>query len=224
MKVLPPAEALKYWSDKVILSPEEYKELASEAKHLAFSVSEMARADHVQAVYDAIQDGIRDGKPFGEFKREAGEFFDGLGWGGSSENRAELVYHNAVSQAYSAGHSQQLDADRDIFPHRRYVCSLRATRPEHRRLHGLVLRSDDPVWSTMYTPNGHRCECDIEGVAGYSGKVVTGAELNFQPDPGWAGNPGRTGLADQDARFASRIEQYPEFLAADVASRLSNEE
>lgn len=35
-----------------------------------------------------------------------------------------------------------------------YISILdRRTSPEHRAMHGMILRYDDPIWNTMYPPN-----------------------------------------------------------------------
>jgi uncharacterized protein with gpF-like domain len=223
MKILPPKEALKYWAQKIVITPDEYAALADDVKNLAFSVADLQRSDLVQDVYDMLQEAIAGGQPFGDFQEALGDALEGLGWGGSEQHRAKLVYHNAVSTAYSAGHSQQLDADADIFPYRRYVCTLQNTRDSHAIMHNMILRSDDPAWDRIYTPNGHNCACDVEGVMAASPDQVRSG-VGLSADPGWGGNPGRDWLAKNAAMEEEKLKNYTGFVADDYRQRKQTHE
>ncbi|HEP9359748.1 TPA: minor capsid protein, partial [Pseudomonas aeruginosa] len=39
------------------------------------------------------------------------------------------------------------------------------TRPSHAALNGVVYRHDDPVWSSIYPPNGFNCRCRVTAIS-----------------------------------------------------------
>ena len=90
-----------------------------------------------------------------------------------------------------------------------YVAKVDAlSRPSHAALDGKVWRADDPIWQTIYPPNGRGCRCMVralteEGAAErgiqvnteskmerkevrvVSWKEPNGERRSFAPDPGW---------------------------------------
>ncbi|MBA1302629.1 phage head morphogenesis protein, partial [Pseudomonas carnis] len=50
----------------------------------------------------------------------------------------------------------------DTHPYWMYVAILDGkTRPSHRALHGQVFRHDDPIWASIFPPNGFNCRCRV---------------------------------------------------------------
>lgn len=39
------------------------------------------------------------------------------------------------------------------------------TRPSHSALHGRVWRADDPIWNSLYPPNGWNCRCRVRALS-----------------------------------------------------------
>lgn len=76
-------------------------------------------------------------------------------------------------------------------------------RPAHAALDGKVFRSDDPVWATIYPPNGWNCRCDVVAVFSHGGQLVEGKtasellgdELARMRKGGFDTNPAMTGVA-----------------------------
>lgn len=54
-------------------------------------------------------------------------------------------------------------ANKENRPYWRYKCQfLPGSRDSHKALHGKVFRADDPIWQTMFPPNGWGCQCEVE--------------------------------------------------------------
>lgn len=90
-----------------------------------------------------------------------------------------------------------------------YVAKVDAmSRPSHAALDGKVWRAEDPIWQTIYPPNGRGCRCRVralteEDVAERGLQVNTESKVeqkevrvaswkepseerrSFAPDPGW---------------------------------------
>lgn len=98
-------------------------------------------------------------KNFGDFEREAGKVVEqyNRNW-----LKAEYAHATNFSQAASTylRHKERVDAGYEWWRYKTVGDSR--VRPEHQRLNGVTLRHDDPLWDTIYPPNGWRCRCYVE--------------------------------------------------------------
>lgn len=70
-----------------------------------------------------------------------------------------------MNSAYAVGRYKQQMEDVDFAPYFQYQCILdNRTRPAHKAMHGKVFRYDDPIWQTMYPPNGWNCRCFVNSL------------------------------------------------------------
>lgn len=105
----------------------------------------------------------RDSKGFAEFKRRTEE-------SGLLENYnrryLETEYVNAVNTGMQSSRWYQMQASADALPFGEYWTQQDdRVREAHRALDGLILRLDDPKWSTIWPPNGWNCRCTVLPVA-----------------------------------------------------------
>lgn len=69
----------------------------------------------------------------------------------------------ATNSAYQAAQWQRLQGVKDIYPAYRYKTrNDDRVRDEHALLHDIVARASDPIWQTIWPPNGWNCRCYIE--------------------------------------------------------------
>lgn len=122
---------------------------------------------------------IKEGWSEGKFVKNASEMFEKKGWTGKKEvtnpktgevetvelgtsRRIKTIFRCNMSSAYSVGRYKQQLEDADVAPYFQY-CSVMdgRTRPAHQAMNGKAFRYDDPIWNTMYPPNGWNCRCTV---------------------------------------------------------------
>nr|WP_277875923.1 phage minor head protein [Acetobacter fallax] len=118
----------------------------------------------------AVGKALTDGTTLAEFRTDFDSIVTRRGWEftGTAGWRADLIYSQNLSNAYSAGNYRQLTTPEalDIFPYWQYqhhVCQH--PRHDHEAWGGMILRADDPWWNTHWPPNGWRCHCTVEPVS-----------------------------------------------------------
>lgn len=71
-------------------------------------------------------------------------------------------YHAALRVGAAASSYQRLLSTADVYPFWEYqTVEDDAVRPEHQKLHGIVLPWDDPRWDKIFPPNGWNCRCYV---------------------------------------------------------------
>lgn len=74
--------------------------------------------------------------------------------------KTEYITAGAVAESTATYH--RLMSQTEIFPYWEYkTLDDGKVRPEHVKLHGLVLPANDPLWQKIYPPNGWRCRCYV---------------------------------------------------------------
>ncbi|WP_282803045.1 phage head morphogenesis protein [Bombella apis] len=229
---LPPSEAISFFRQKNLVPTERWGEVMNEAHARGFAVAGAAGQALLTDMKAAINSALTDGRTLQEFQRDFEQIAKTHKWdyNGSPGWRARIIYSTNLATAYSAGQFAQLDTDeaRDIFPCWEYVHhECQHPRLDHLAWSGLVLRNDDPWWTTHYPPNGWRCHCTVRPVSRSEmksrGLVVNKAPpLDLRPwrnpatgktemvprgiDPSFAYNPG---MAWKEKRLALEAAQPP---------------
>ena len=170
-----PEAAVRYLESKGLRITWNWGEMLDEAHARAFTVAKAARLDIVQDIRRAVIDAANNGKTLKQFSGELTPLLQAKGWWGKqvivdgqgnaevvqlgSPRRLKTIYQTNLQSAYMAGRMQaQMAAD--AFPYLQYVAVLDGrTRPSHRDLDGKVFRKDDPIWQSIYPPNGYNCRC-----------------------------------------------------------------
>lgn len=193
-ETLPFDEAIKFFRDKAVLTPDKYRQIGTEAQAKAFSLAGVARMDVLADVYGAIEKATTQGTTFQDFKKDARSIMAKRGWEGLNPYRLETIFRTNIQQAYQAGHYQRQRELIKTRPYWQYVAVMDGrTRPAHRAMNGKVVRADDPFWSVNYPPNGFRCRCTVRSLSG-SEMTRENLAVDANPvdvaDPGFGTNPG----------------------------------
>ena len=262
-----PEEIVKYFESKGLKTSYDWREIYEEAHAKSFTVAKMMNADLLNDTHDMLTKAIKEGWSAGHFQKEAGELFKKKGWDGVREvknpktgevetvelgtpRRIKNIFKNNINSAYAVGRYKQQLEDVDIAPYFQYMCILdEATRPEHKAMHEKVFRYDDPIWESLYPPNGWGCRCfvrslsenelknlelkveksgsalqeidtgDIRPVAGYSFKVGN-QDYTLQADAGWSTNLGAHAW-NIDLSAYRKIEKLPQELKDTFISQMA---
>ena len=189
---MPFADALKIAAARGVVLPDEYYSSAYTdiMRRNAFTISDMARIDQIQAVVDFLnKDVLAKGGTFYEFKKEAARKSWAL-----PAYRLETVMRNHMQNAYQAGHWKSFRAHKERRPFLMYdSINDSRTRPSHRALDGVIKAVDDPFWATHSPPLGHNCRCSLrsltrEQTVARNGPTQ-GVPAEGNPDPGWGVHP-----------------------------------
>ena len=223
------------------------------ADHAAlFTVAKSAGHDILEDIWKALLKALEDGETLEEFSRRIKPVLVGKGWWGEaveedpltgehvrvqlgSMRRLRIIFDANMRVSYAAGHWSHFEQNRTRRPFLRYVAVQDGlTRPDHQRLHNLVLPIDDPFWNLYAPPNGWNCRCTLQSLSrgDIDRLLAEGEDLKFEAppisfrawtnkrtgevrqipdgiDPGWDYNPGRAGHAATVQRLESRGE--PDF-------------
>lgn len=177
-------EAVDFIRQKLNLPTEHYDDIIQSAHDRAFMVAGVTKADLLEDFRQAIDKATAEGKSIGWFRDNFDDFVNKHGWAYNGERdwRTRIIYTTNIRTSYAAGRYAQLN-DPDLLsvrPYWKYLHndSVMHPRPLHQSWSGMVLRHDDPFWSTHFPPNGWGCRCYIQAVrpSEYKGRPEIKAE------------------------------------------------
>lgn len=196
--------AAEYFLQKLNIPTARWTDLWQGQHARAFTVAGAMRDDLLADLRAAVQDAVANGTSFATFQARFEEIVARHGWTGwtgeGSEAgrawRARVIYKTNMITAHAAGRYRQM-TDPDTLAHMPYWQyrhnSLENPREEHQAWHGMVLRWDDPWWSTHYPPNGWGCRCDVRPISermlrkmGKTGPDKAPGPGKGDPPPEWA--------------------------------------
>lgn len=183
---LPNIEAYKHFDGKTLLTSNHYAEIWAYEHALAFTVARIANQDMLSEVHQAVHQAIDNGTSFADFadfKKTLKSYLMAKGWLAPSfkndnvdddkvrfdqyqkhiGHRLRTIYHTNKSTAYAAGRWQRIQRTKQAFPYLQYMPSLSSQkRDEHKGYYGLVRLVDDPIWQSIFPPNGYGCKCWVK--------------------------------------------------------------
>ena len=182
---LKPHEAIRYFESKGLKLTKGWNELWQAAHVKAFTVAHVAKMDVLLDIHSALRDALHDGMTEQAFMDALTPRLQAKGWWGKaidkgtgevletypgtsipvqygSPTRLRLIYQQNMQTAHMAGRYQQLMDGAWTTPLWQYIAVKDSNaRPTHSALHGRVWRHDDPIWDTLYPPNGWNCRCRV---------------------------------------------------------------
>ena len=178
---LPPADAVKYFESKGYTLSWNWYDTWQEAHIKAFTVAKVMQMDILRDIRDAVDDAIRKGTTFEQFRKDLEPKLRAKGWWGKQEvegptgkqkvqlgspYRLRTIYAVNTQTAYMAGRYKGMAENIENRPYWQYIQLERRTkRAEHAVLDGKVFPADDPIWQTHYPPNGWRCACRVRALS-----------------------------------------------------------
>lgn len=188
---LPPERAIEYFRAKGMRISANAQAMTAQAHASAFTVAGVFKAEALGDIRGALDQALADGQTFDQFVKGLKPKLQAQGWWGGkpydpatgeiipgrgmTPRRLKTVFETNLQSAYSAGRYQAQLENADQRPIWEYVAILDSrTRPRHRALAGRAFRFDDPVWASIYPPNGYRCRC----------RVRTRSEAEFKAEGG----------------------------------------
>ena len=162
---LPFDEAVKYFGDRLSMTPSQFKKLAEGYRSMAFTVSAYSSIQIIRQFHDALLKAIEGGETMENFRSQINSFLTDKGYDGITPFQADNIYRTNVQTAYQVGHYNSMTdpAVKKLRPYWQYdAVNDRSTRRSHLAMDGRVFPADSPVWDTWYPPNGYRCRCSVQ--------------------------------------------------------------
>ncbi|PAY00146.1 phage head morphogenesis protein [Pseudoalteromonas sp. HM-SA03] len=173
----PPTDAVAYFKSKGYAISDEWHDVLTTAHAKAFTVARVQSMEVLEAIRKKVDSAIAEGLTAKQFREQLTPELQRLGWWGKTKNeqgdeiqlgspyRLNNIYRTNLQTAYMSGRYRRMLARSKTHPYWQYVAIDDAqTRPEHRLLHGKVFRFDDPIWQTIFPPNGWGCRCRVRAL------------------------------------------------------------
>jgi SPP1 gp7 family putative phage head morphogenesis protein len=154
-------EAIAAFRRRVPMTDAEWDALEAEERLFAFKVANVAQADLVQDVFDALERAIETGTTADEFEAEIGAQL-AEAWGGEDPVAVEMIFRTNVMSAYTSGAHEILSSPeaKEARPYWAYaLIDDDRLCPICGEFEGVVLPADDPFWLTHIPPLHIGCRC-----------------------------------------------------------------
>jgi SPP1 gp7 family putative phage head morphogenesis protein len=175
---LEPAKAMAYLQQKGYAITWRWQDLLDHAHDQAFTVAKAMRLDLLSDIRGALEVALQQGQTLKQFTANLQPTLQAQGWWGQhvivdsqgtaervqlgSPRRLRTIYQTNLQSAYMAGRKASMEQTTDTHPYWMYIAVLDGkTRSSHRAMHGQVFRHDDPLWQTVFPPNGFNCRCRV---------------------------------------------------------------
>ncbi|MBV2081455.1 MULTISPECIES: phage minor head protein [Pseudomonas] len=211
---LEPEQAIAYLKSKGYAITWNWQEMVDQAHDISFTVAKAMRLDLLSDIRGALETALQSGQTLKQFIADLQPVLESQGWWGKqvivdsqgvgemvqlgSPRRLKTIYQTNLQSAYMAGRKASMEETTDTHPYWMYVAILDGkTRPSHRALHGQVFRHDDPIWASIFPPNGFNCRCRVvaltESAVKRRGLRVVSSEGNMFTETVETGVNKRTG-------------------------------
>lgn len=213
-----PRQALDYIRNKKLRPAFSYKDVWNEEHAAAFTVAKAMQLDVLSDIKGAVEKAIENGTTFEQFKKELKPTLMQKGWWGrremtdpltgrtvdaqlGSDRRLRTIYQTNLRSAFQKGqYDRTMESDSHPYLMYKIGASVRH-REQHLKWNNLILPKDDPLWNSIFPPNGYGCKCytvavtearkqryERDGVPAYSPDAHKTVRLPVQtsaPKPGY---------------------------------------
>ncbi len=210
---LPFEAAISFFRQKFNVPTKHWRQVYVAAHAHSFMVAGASSRALLGDFRSAVDKAIAEGTTLAEFRSDFDAIVERHGWShtGGRNWRSRVIFETNIRSAYAAGryHQMTLPGTLEAFPFWQYNHSgSNHPRQNHLSWDGLVLRANDPFWSTNYPPNGWGCGCfpTVVSNSGLARQGKTGpdhspdlrqlgTDVPLGVDPGFEWNPGQRWLS-----------------------------
>lgn len=171
-----PRQALDYIKNKSLRPAFSYKDVWNEEHAAAFTVAKAMQLDVLSDIKTAVEKAVENGTTFEQFKKDLKPTLMQKGWWGrremadqltgetvdaqlGSDRRLNTIYQTNLRSAYQKGQYDRTMAS-DAHPYLMYRIGASVRhREQHLKWANLILPKDDPLWNSIFPPNGYGCKC-----------------------------------------------------------------
>ncbi len=202
-----PEKAIKYLKNKIPVDEKTWKKLSDDAKASAFYIKNTSKLVLINSIKEKLLEAIEKGKTYSEFKKEVEDIFNVLNKNFNEDYIRTMFYTNIYS-VINAERYKTLMQDEYTEWLTYYTANDDRVRENHRLLHGFTARKDDPVWDSIFPPNGFNCRCIVRR-SEKPGEFP--AKAPAEPDKGFSYNPAKANRSKLVEALKNQ-EKYKEYL------------
>lgn len=222
----PYGKATQFMQDRLKLDPKDIVELRQKYGDTAINVTRGLGAEAEARAHVATARVVGEGMHVRQGIQELRKEFDAIGLSPKHPWLMETLVRTQIQVAYGAGRwnaNQDPDIAEIIKGYEYVTVGDDRVRPTHAALEGTKLPSNDPMWGSIWPPNGFNCRCttieifdeDFEYKPPSDQKEIDGVMVRPGPDVGWAMNPG---MVHQDAMGRLKPQIIPKLMPKSIIS------
>lgn len=167
---------------------------------VGFTVAKMMDADLLADTKAALEHAMQSGEPYHQFVKKMKPYLMARGWWGEqvmtdpvdgvaktvqlgSTRRLRVIFQTNMATAYAAGQWARVQEDKREFPYLKYIASTaEQKRASHMAFYGRIWRVDDPIWQSIFPPNGYGCQCTVRQLTAKQALRERGEDISKQPE------------------------------------------
>ena len=191
-----PDEAVDFFNSLVPMTSAQWEALDSYGRAVSWTIAGAQEQLVVRTARDAIAESLASGKARREAVKDLAARLDAAGFAPANPHHVGLVFDQAVATSQNAGRyrAQRSEGAATYLPWWIYeTMGDDRVRDEHAILHGFSAMTTDPIWDSLYPPNGFRCRCMAVADRRPSDKGEFPSAFKMYadeiPEPGFAVNP-----------------------------------
>lgn len=210
--------ALEKFLKKGIISPQEFKAAEAEIKAIAFSVQRIEDLQALPILKESLAAYLKNGGVLKNWIDELPSLFQDLGYTVKAPDltpwHLETIFRTNQHSVFNAAKYEAYKTDNYVTGMTYITVGDNRVRLEHAELDGLTFAKNDPIWESIYPPNGYNCRCTTQPVSDYymrsnnlqySTLTADQAEAVSKVNPDFQGKLGIMGLNDRLEKYAAEL-------------------
>jgi len=183
-----PDKAIEWFNNKGLVESWNWYDLWEEQHATAFTVAKSMQYDILSDIRDAIKQAQGQGLTKRQFRKLLESKLKSKGWWGrqtvinpktgkqqivqlGSAWRLNTIYKTNMQAAMMAGRWKQFWENKSDRPYLQYIAVMdSSTRKSHAALHGKIFHIEDPIWHSIWPPNGFNCRCRVRALTSKQAK------------------------------------------------------
>lgn len=192
--------ALEHLKSKMLLPSFSHYDVWLYEHAVGFAVAKMMNADLLQTTKSALEHAMQSGESYDKFVKNLKPYLMAQGWWGESvmtdpvdgvaktvqlgsTRRLRVIFQTNLATAYAAGQWARVQEDKADFPYLKYIASTaEQKRASHMTYYGKIWRVDEPIWQSIFPPNGYGCQCTVRQLNEKQALRERGEDISRQPE------------------------------------------
>lgn len=192
--------ALNHLSQKTLLPGFSHYDVWLHEHAVAFSVAKMMNEDLLQTTKNALTESLKKGESYADFAKKLKPYLMKAGWWGEqimrdpkdgiakpvqlgSTRRLRIIFQTNMATAFAAGQWARIQENAADFPYLKYIASTaEKKRDSHMAFYGRIWKTDDPIWQSIFPPNGYGCQCTVRQLTEKQALKERDQDIQKQPE------------------------------------------